>query len=1210
MNRPDVPLYKLDFTGESPFNLIKREYGNVIGKSQIFIPQVAPFYINSVKLFHPDGSPMFLDEDYEFYGILGRLTEHTAKPVGLFIRMLKDTNVEYFIEYQTVGNFNKITEEILNMLRSISQDDRPVEWNNIDNKPLWFVPEIHQHDYMFHFFGFMDLANQLTRLNEMHDLFGGGGLAITMEAFQDRFDSYIAEYKRILVQLISSHNSSKVDPHGVWKDQIGLDKVDNFKTADLAQTLEMLREDLHITPGNAVKAVDLIKANNERLSPSGTLPLFRYGTDGYIPPKIDGSFEGMGGSRQAIAAVVENDNTLMVIQGRNNGTTRGLYYFRCQRWESDRPVWEETGYRYSHPTATADGATLDAVANGSNQYIMIVGDSKANIWYWCETFGTLNPSRHVLRRITGAWVPGWADNVDGRLYVLADENYKEFFAVARTLNGPTIKSLYRPDHPVITGDRSLDGMRFYPCFGMASIGGEVIVDYPVPEIKNFMDPVFTPHQQVLDAQGRVTQGVFKPTVPIQSFWYYHSAFPVMKKMKDKGPDGKSRWGFTLDYRAYYRSADSQYDGSLPVIWRGYFTATDGAQATFKFTPGPGEKLYTLNPVNLGSSPDWADFNKYKMYPIMLSSGFYTGNAIIGKLNRLCVIPTNQSTPPCNYRIEEDKNYETGELLINPPNTTYFTEISSIIRDERNPVGQGIGFQYQYIGVTDSDDYRSGAIFARQQTTDPTVVGRTEWLARAAPLFGSNWHGDTSTIKPITLGGKSVMTFPLTPKSYKVDLGPAIVMTLLGDQITTRPNRRETWKNIFGADAYTRLDGKLGPTTRDLGDGLLMAENNIKTVGGVVKYIPTKVYNVAKAILAKAPAELAKVGMTTTNLSRAWTLVRVWDDNNQPLFILVITDTFIGAGGNPQVRGTYAPIRLVPVGSPTVVNGYDYYDNVNITFIQPFVAPVAGMVNARPVTPRGGGGFTESSVTTFTTQATPSASPTGFFVLLSTYHRYDLVGDTRGFDLFVEFNVDWTTKRIKETSLSNTTYSSYAIDPFHGFGHVNGHASLTQGAGIVTDPLPPKNGTYYMDVILNHTIGPTPNLGMSNLLQGGYTIYFKEIDNVLIGGKKYSIPATYIDLFDIDPNPANKQFYVYLRFINGVATYEIEDSPSPENSVSGCVALVETGPVQIDRITPYNRFTMNGIQISPNRRGSTVLVTTGTVYAGGRANLKPGDFLPG
>ncbi|MGL4614303.1 MAG: hypothetical protein ACRCVV_10495 [Shewanella sp.] len=284
MLTPDVPRYKLDLEGNSKFNLIPKEYGKRSNEknNDIFVPQFAPFYMNSFKMYFKTGEPMVLDEDYEFYGIMSKLTEYAAKPVGLFVKLLKPEITEWYSSYQVVGNFNKVNDDIILMLKAIAEDDRTVDWNNIDGKPEWFNPKLHQHDLTYEIFGFTDLINAWEMLIDK-DILGKGNLTMMLESFEEKLDVYINGFKQQTVKLLERHKANKSDAHGVQKDQIGLDKLDNFKTASLNETVEGKATDRHITVYNAAKVATMMTGQNARLLDSGKLPIFTFPSDSTAP---------------------------------------------------------------------------------------------------------------------------------------------------------------------------------------------------------------------------------------------------------------------------------------------------------------------------------------------------------------------------------------------------------------------------------------------------------------------------------------------------------------------------------------------------------------------------------------------------------------------------------------------------------------------------------------------------------------------------------------------------------------------------------------------------------------------------------------------------------------------------------------------------------------------------------------------------------------
>lgn len=336
MLTPDVPRFKLDLEGNSKFNFIPKEYGKRSNEknNEIFVPQYAPFYINSFKMYFKTGEPMVLGEDYEFYGIMSKLTEYTAKPVGLFVKLLKPEITEWYSGYQVVGNFNKVNDDIILMLKAIAEDDRTVDWNNIDGKPEWYNPKLHQHDLTYEIFGFTDLINAWEMLIDK-DILGKGNLTMMLESFEEKLDVYINGFRQQTVKLLERHKANKTDAHGVQKDQIGLDKLDNFKTASLSETVDGKTTERHITVYNAAKVATMMTGQNARLLDSGKLPIFTFPSDPADPVVTKSTVPGeyvlyckavpmciVGGKRYSVPeAVIDITDTI------SNPVNKTLYFY-------------------------------------------------------------------------------------------------------------------------------------------------------------------------------------------------------------------------------------------------------------------------------------------------------------------------------------------------------------------------------------------------------------------------------------------------------------------------------------------------------------------------------------------------------------------------------------------------------------------------------------------------------------------------------------------------------------------------------------------------------------------------------------------------------------------------------------------------------------------------------------------------------------------
>ncbi|QDJ97116.1 virion structural protein [Aeromonas phage D3] len=1212
MNRPDYQLLKLDLSGESVFNRFDQEYGEKPDGeyNNLVIPLQAPFYISSVKMYHPDGSPMDYGVDYDFYGMLGKLTEYTAKEVGLFIRILKPEIKGYYIDYQAVGNFNKITDEILSMLRVIANDDRPVHWDNIDNKPLWFDPEIHLHDYTFHFFGFADLAAELARIQQLGDMFQNN-VKITIDVFKERMESYIEQYQKVLYDLMAAHDKSKVDPHGVWKTDIGLGKVDNFKTATLQETLDVARSDLHITVGNAARAIELTKANNERLYPAGTLPLLRYGNDSYIPPKIDGSFEGMGGYNLRGCVARESNGSIVGLQHRNDGVIRGLYYIKCDDPYAKNPIWSFTGYRYMHPTAIADGANIDSVVNGSGRYVMMIGDAIKGIWYWCETNGTLDPSKHVLKRISGDFI-NYPYGMGQDLTILADSDYRDQWFVMATMSHGAVKAL-RPSYPTEgqsgSGTRTVEAIRIFTCINQANALNIATVDFTEQDGTTPKDKIWMPYTRtlkVVDGVTVVTGYDAEYTQPLRTLWNYRNIQAICRRTGTPG-----EYAFSIQNYLFMIQYGTEYASSKVPLWKGTMKL-DKNNNTVKIVPGPGEKRYRLDPRNpaIAQQEEWELYKDWKTISYSFvtdGDGFVefdeTGNAI-------WVYPLASGVLPCGVRIMKPSNPKTPERVIGRRSEYDYgiDRVSAI--SEINPAGLTTGFSEPMSILGDTTKPQTGVVLARQLYVDGNSL-KTEWIARPTPFMNPDWTGRNDNLFQMTVGGTQVAAYPLTPEVYKCDLGPYKFWSLHGFSIAPPGNAvRERWTRFGGADGVGNINGDFGVPA----DFLFPRISKTEIVGKKIVVTPVEVYNLRSMLETQIKPYLDSKGINTATIMTSWTLATVYNRLGEEAVLLMISDRNLGPG-QQHVQATLFLGKLRGLGTPTIKDGYTYYENATLDF---------GNKHYRT------GTVVSNSISTVIENRHPTAWRTGFCitdintgttpgskdqtcVYLRSLHKYQVNGDTVPVSLVIEFDNAFTISRVGSKYVSSSPYSeSVCCSPGNTMGYVSpADSGLARGACFVASGLSVTTNRYDC-LISSDPGGATPKrLIVSNLLSSAYIIYFQEADNVLLGGRKYKIDATYVDIRDFDPNPANKTFYVYLTFNNGAPSYSIERSPLPEGSLIACVAVVTVGSDRIQTVVPYNRFLMDGVEISQKRRGSSILASTGTVFEVGWVGgiFKNTDYIP-
>lgn len=1226
MIKEDIPLYKLDLTGNSKFNLVLQESKSRtdIKNNQIFIPPKSPFYQKSFKMYDKAGKLLVEGTDYEFYGIMGKLTQYTGKPVGLFVRILNDSILEWKMDYQVVGNFNAITNEILNMLQSIYQDDRFVMWGNIDNKPLWFIPEIHQQDLAYDIFGFTDLVRELNRI-ATYVASTSSATDFMLESFQDHLEVYINGYKQVLTKLLNSHIANKQDAHGVNKSDIGLGNVANVRVATLEETLEGTRDDLRITVYNAAKAAEASSGRNDKLFPSGSLPILRYGSDTFIPPTIAGSFEGLGGTSRRSGAVVETDGTLLVMTHRNNGKYRGLYFIRCTNWQQTDPNYDFTSYMYQHPTATAAGATLDTIINGSNRYVMVIGDRTKNLWWWCETHGTFNPDRHKLIPLSGEWVsedmaaPYTISDVyesSSLATILADENYGDYWCIVQPyIVQEFIKrrpSQY-PDYATLGGKVYGDGSIINAGCSfniVASKSGTIkrsTVDYNHPIWGNYKDKYWAPwlpKVEQINGEFVTTSAYAIYNPPIVNVLNFRSIFAYWLNNGNFGE-------YSFRYEHIGRSQSSTGNVQHQCVFRATLKIVrNGNDFIVTVAPAPGsDKLYTID-INSTGTKEWDSYIKNVVTNFVAAEGMdQTGNAVLtGGYVQFAQGTAGVAFPPA-YGVGKATFLNDYKSLLLPPNNE--SNFSMIYNQktftEKNPIGMTSQFAIQRLLSSDNDDYTKAGILVRQ------FEGlESSWFFRPVAYMNSNWDhvppGNSTVFQ-----GRSWKHYPFTPAGLKCKLGfqvyPGTQMPIPGR------NNAGNQKKFLGATSDTTITGASpngepnGPG-KFLGDYIMPYEVSIKTSDGVMSVDPSIAIDLKSTIANVIVPGFSAAGFTEDQVRESWAVHMALSSSGEWHAVWIVWKMI----GRDATMGAMVT-SLTPAGNPTTVNGYSLYTSATCVQKSPVKTeyrPNRGPngVYRHPRYLNNGASLPYFLGMPYKGMVNGSPDMSGYVVLMTTSVRYDTFGGTVPPGFLMEIKADGS----EITKLGDLFVQDWGTDntacamPYYGISWAAPGTVTFEGAAIGASIYDPS-GNLFDNIAANKYVGD-PVIGMSNILTPQYTVYFQQARNVLIAGKMYDIPATYIDILTLDSSPANKVFYVYLQYSNAQGTYVIGRDIKPESSSQALIAKVTCGPTQIDRIEPYNRFTMDGAQISAKREGSAILASSGSVFDIGDTSsiLLDSDFI--
>lgn len=1239
MIKQDIPLYKLDLTGTSGFNHVKLQAGSRfdVAQHQIVIPPGAPFYQKSMKITTPDGKPLVLGEDYEFYGIMNRLTAFTAQPVGLFIRFLKDEIREWVWDYQVVGNFNKLTNEILNMLHSIYEDDRYVLYENITNKPLWFDPEIHQHDLTYDIFGFTDLARELNRVAHIQGTQKSAGVGF-LESFRDHIDFYCNSFRDLLKGIIVNHDTHKYDQHAVRKEHIDLGLVDNNLTATLEETLEGLRDDLFITPYNAALAVTAAAGRNDKLYPSGKLPLLRYGSDTFIPPTIGGSFEGLGGITSRCGAIVESDGTLLILKHRNNGKLRGLYFTRCSNWRSTTPDYEFTSYLYTHPTATAAGATLDSIINGSNRHIMVVGDSVKNLWWWCETRGTFNPDTHILIPFTGPWVTEDMANINptdiynllGLSSVCADENYRDRWCIVQGYTLPIICTRLRknkiPDFDTLGNMAWGGGSMTNGGFSINVVSANTItrldIDYTHPVHGAFEDKLYTPYwpEIVTESGQRKVKSHFAKYEPaVRTVQCYQSPRVWWKKL-----EGEDAYGLRIDHLAREFTFNPGYTNggwSRNICTKAKVVFSQGSNGLKAVLTAPTEQQQ-LESFNPEANPSlFTDYNKNWTHQLFLASMDQTGSVQIANDVGIGLGGTGNVSFPPAFSVFSSDFLSTGERVLQPDPTAQSIQWYHNAKrfNELNPIGMGSMFASQRMIQGNSETYSTSGIMVRQlKITEDRPQGMGEFFYRPMTYMGSNWE-HTAPTQISSFNGTALKHYPFVSEGAVVKgIGAQVPfggqLPIPGGNATVNKNIN---KYLFGASASSRLMGitdynEAWTDWTKFTDFKWVWESKTVLDGRSPTFSPVIVVDLKIAFERDILPRFKSAGLREEAARRTWCMGRVLAPDGT---YHTIWKAFQINMTNTNVESVVLVTRTALKGSTTTVNGYQHYTDLTIThlntpaifvgetnataenYIVPKydrdVANYPGFFLGIPFKSRNGTTIDRSS---YLVEICPDArfpSPGGRSVspsLLEISTAGVILNQARG------SSPEWGAE------------GGHTAVPYWGIGHAGQGQRVFEGAAIATQVPDLTKGTW--EGIYSSQYEAQLVIGMSNILIPQFTVYFSEIKNILLAGKMYDIPGTYIDIRDTEPSPANKTFYIYVFYSSNIAQYVISPTVRPESSVQSLIAKVVCGPTQIDSITPYNRFSMNGVIISAKRQGSAILASSGSSEGVGDTSniLLDSDFV--
>lgn len=404
-----LQVVQFDVRGTRPENRVLREKIPIKDKEcPWIIPNGSPFFAEDalVDLFNEAGGRLTLGVDYWFEGEFEPFCEVTGRSICSFLKLsdkLLAENAFVSMTYQSIGAWFVPRNSIDEWVKEIYTGKIPIPWSKVYNVPPTLPSSKHSHriqteiaDWYELTFFFKYIANYYSTRDP----------AVYTEADRVINESFakLKQVKEAQLARINNHDKDYGDPHQINKFHLQLGNLDNFDTATPSDDVAGVRADLFSTPEGVMRLSDNYNLEDENIMRNGVLPLSYFGNGGYIPPTILGSFEGLGSLSECMGMCIEASGRVVIIQNHFDGRTEGLYFSILSDYKNPldpkNPYrFDYTAYRYEPPVLTNTGVKPNQVVAGSGNDIIMVGKTDTlnfnnDRWFIALTNDSFDPSGH------------------------------------------------------------------------------------------------------------------------------------------------------------------------------------------------------------------------------------------------------------------------------------------------------------------------------------------------------------------------------------------------------------------------------------------------------------------------------------------------------------------------------------------------------------------------------------------------------------------------------------------------------------------------------------------------------------------------------------------------------------------------------------------------------------------------------------------------
>lgn len=394
-----IRLVEFDIHGTNPVNKIPGEKIPLTDKDTNWvIPNGAPFFgeYPLTRVYDQDGAELTLNRDWFFEGDFVPFCEITGRRISSFIRLtpaVVTANAFITVDYQSIGAWFVPRNDMEEWLELIMKGNVPIPWSKVFGVPPTLPSSLHLHSIKTEIGDWHELTfffNYLAGVMQTVDTSINAEITTAVDAAFARLRDAKGQY---LQQLIE-HDENYHNPHRTTKFHILMGNHPNWGTATLAEDLAGLRNDVLSTPLGIQELAKRYIPNTDGAMKSGILPLSRFAGDNYIPPVIDGSFEGLGSLTDSSGICLEPNKQVMILTNHYDGRTEGLYYSILSDHDKTTARLRYTAFKYEPPVLKNQGIEVNRIINGSGNKVIMTGISETRDWYIALTNGSFDPSGH------------------------------------------------------------------------------------------------------------------------------------------------------------------------------------------------------------------------------------------------------------------------------------------------------------------------------------------------------------------------------------------------------------------------------------------------------------------------------------------------------------------------------------------------------------------------------------------------------------------------------------------------------------------------------------------------------------------------------------------------------------------------------------------------------------------------------------------------